>query len=207
MALKGRGPVEHLNRQRKARMIEAFLFDALGKEIRSFGILDIGCGNGQISQYFSRHNYVQGVDVEDKRNEGDSSFDFSLIADERLPFDDACFDIVISHHVIEHVQDQNKHLSEMKRVLRPKGIAYLGCPNKSSPFMAGHVGNDSVPNWREAVELFEEAQFDWEDYYARLLAEPAKYHCETELGKYLPLSLIKLLKPWYPGHCFILRRS
>lgn len=207
MALRGRGPVEHLDRQRKARMIEAFLADALGEAVRTRKILDIGCGNGQISHYFSENNFVQGVDVEDKRNTEDSSFNFSLIADESLPFEDDSFDIVISHHVIEHVHDQRRHLSEMKRVVAPNGIAYLGCPNKSSPFMAGHVGNDSVLTRNEAVELFKEAEFEWEDYYLRLLAEPIKYHCETRLGRYLPRVLVKLLSPWYPGHCFILRPS
>jgi len=205
MALKGRGPVEYLNRHRKAKMIEAFLKDAIEGLVEGFTILDVGCGNGQISEYFISKNCVFGVDVEDKRDGVVSDFQFSLIKDEVLPFDDNYFDIVISHHVIEHVNNQLKHLSEIHRVLKSDGYAYLGCPNKGSPFMAGHVGNDSVLTWREAIDLFDAASFDWEEYYTRLLSNPDKYFCEMNIGKFIPSKIIKILKPWYPSHCFILQ--
>jgi len=205
MTLKGRGPVEHLNRQRKARMIEAFLKDALGRSINGYTMLDVGCGNGQISEYFMSKNSVYGVDVEDKRDSVESDYQFSLIQDETLPFEDNTFDIIISHHVIEHVKDQAKHLSEISRVLKNDGCVYLGCPNKGSPFMAGHIGNNSVPTWKEVTALLDTANFSWGEYYTRLLSEPDKYYCELKLGKYVPSFFIKLLKPWYPSHCFILQ--
>ncbi len=205
MLLKGKGPVEYLNRQRKAKMIEAFFEDALGSPINGFTILDVGCGNGQISEYFVSKNIVYGVDIEDKRNDISSSFQFSLLQDEILPFKDNMFDLVVSHHVIEHVNDQIKHLSEIKRVLKKNGQAYLGCPNKSSPFMAGHVGNDSVLSRKEAGILFETVGFSWEDYYTRFLSSPDKYFCEFKIGKYFPSKIIKLLRCWYPSHCFILK--
>ena len=207
MALKGRGPVEHLNRYRKAKMIEAFLEDEIGGKIKDFTILDVGCGNGQISEYFMHKNTVYGVDVEDKRNDTASEFQFSLIEDEILPFEEDTFDIVVSHHVIEHVNDQSKHLSEINRVLKNNGCVYLGCPNKGSPFMAGHVGNSSVLNWKEAIQLFDKANFYWEECYTKLLSNPEKYFCELKIGKYIPTFLIKLIKPWYPSHCFILKSS
>ena len=199
MALKGRGPVEYLNRQRKAKMIEAFLNDAIDRSVNGCTILDVGCGNGQISEYFMLNNTVYGVDVEDKRDDSGSKYQFSLIQDETLPFEENMFDIVISHHVIEHVNNQTKHLSEIKRVLKKDGYAYLGCPNKSSPFMAGHVGNDSVLTWNEAIALFGTVKFSWEEYYTRFLSNPDKYHCELKIGKYIPSIFINLFKRWYPS--------
>lgn len=207
MVLKGRGPVEFLNRERKARMIESFLLDKIDGSIEKYRILDVGCGNGQISEYFSKSNEVFGVDVEDKRNYENASFEFILLNDESLPFANNYFDIVISHHVIEHVSDQKKHLSEISRVLNPGGLAYLGCPNKSSPFMAGHVGNDSVLTRRDAIKLFESVKLHWEECYTKLLSYPEKYYCETQCFKYIPTSIIKLFRNWYPSHCFILMHS
>lgn len=207
MTLKGRGPVENLNRQRKAKMIEAFLKDTIDRDVANFKILDIGCGNGQISNYFAESNDVCGVDVEDKRSDKSSKFDFTLIKDELLPFADSNFDIVISHHVIEHVKNQQLHLAEMLRVLKSDGVAYLGCPNKGSPFMAGHKGNDIVLRRNEAIMLIEEGDASWEDYYYKLLTEPEKYYCEISIGKYLPKIFIRAVKNWYPGLCFILRKN
>ena len=205
MALKGRGPVEYLNRQRKAMMVEAFLQDAIGSPINDYKILDVGCGNGWISNYFAGSNKVVGVDVQDKRKKELATFQYQCIEDECLPFKENSFDIVLSHHVIEHVNDQIKHLAEMKRVVKDNGYIYLGCPNKSSPFMAGHVGNDMVPTWADIVSLFERSQLSWQEYYTKLLSEPEKYYCEINIGKYVPARLIKIFKPWYPGHYFILR--
>jgi SAM-dependent methyltransferase len=204
MSLKGKGPVVHLNRSLKAKMIEAFLLDATGAPIEEYNLLDIGCGNGQTSEYFSEKNQVYAVDVKDQRKT-ETQLNFQLVENEHLPFDNGFFDIVFSHHVIEHVNDQTKHLSEIKRVLKKPGLAYLGCPNRSSPFMAGHVGNNKLLDYQDALNLFDKVGLEPEEYYTRLLSNPDKYHCEVNIGKFLPTMFIKLFKPWYPSHCFILR--
>jgi SAM-dependent methyltransferase len=45
-----------------------------------------------------------------------------------LPFCDADFDVVIANHVLEHVADDARALSEIRRVLRPGGWAMLAVP-------------------------------------------------------------------------------
>jgi SAM-dependent methyltransferase len=45
-----------------------------------------------------------------------------------IPFPENSFDVVLCNHVLEHVQDDIKALSEIKRVLRPKGFAILQVP-------------------------------------------------------------------------------
>jgi SAM-dependent methyltransferase len=52
------------------------------------------------------------------------------MADERLPFPDGTFDVVISNHVVEHVADPDRHLSEIRRVLKASGVCYLATPNR-----------------------------------------------------------------------------
>lgn len=53
----------------------------------------------------------------------------------RLPYRDASFDIVISCHVLEHLDAPRDYLHEIRRVLRPKGQLWLITPNRtfSSP--------------------------------------------------------------------------
>jgi SAM-dependent methyltransferase len=49
----------------------------------------------------------------------------------RLPFEDASFDAVLSCGVLEHVQDPDGSLEELRRVLRPGGSFYLyNLPNR-----------------------------------------------------------------------------
>ncbi|MFG1422806.1 methyltransferase domain-containing protein [Roseixanthobacter liquoris] len=55
--------------------------------------------------------------------------DVDLIMDlMRMPLADACVDAVICSHVLEHVPDDRRALSELFRVLRPGGWAILQVP-------------------------------------------------------------------------------
>ncbi|MFQ6183662.1 class I SAM-dependent methyltransferase [Sinorhizobium meliloti] len=47
-----------------------------------------------------------------------------------IPFGDEKFDRVICSHVLEHVPDDRKGMSEMFRVLKPGGIAYVMVPSE-----------------------------------------------------------------------------
>jgi hypothetical protein len=45
-----------------------------------------------------------------------------------MPFEDASFDFIWCSHVLEHVPDDRKAMAEMKRVLRPGGLAVIQVP-------------------------------------------------------------------------------
>jgi SAM-dependent methyltransferase len=50
----------------------------------------------------------------------------------RIPFVDASYDIVIAHHVLEHIDDDRRAIGEMFRILRPGGLALLSTPINAS---------------------------------------------------------------------------
>ena len=89
------------------------------------------------------------MDVVDERT--DTDFDFRLVESEVLPFEPGSFEIVISNHVIEHVEDQALHLKEIARVLRPGGVCYLATPNKLWP-MEPHFHLPMLA-WLPSVQL------------------------------------------------------
>ena len=120
------------NRQSKAEKILIILKEALGKPVKNLNILDIGTGNGEISSMIGRYNNVTSVDLYDTRQVSDH-YNFSR-CNESLPFKALSFDIVISNHVIEHVTNQELHISEIKRVLKTDGVLYLATPNRLWPF-------------------------------------------------------------------------
>jgi ubiquinone/menaquinone biosynthesis C-methylase UbiE len=204
---KTRGPVVRLDRTRKAKMIEVFLQEGLGRNVVNQRILDIGCGNGMISHYFSGRNDVIGVDVEDLRRDDSVDFEYVLVDSERLPFDSDSFDIVLSHHVIEHVTEQKLHLREMWRVLKTGGLAYLGTPNRSSPAMEGHVGNDSVLHYRQMMPLFRDCGFEPELLSFRMVSNPDRYFGEIRFGRFLPRCLLKRMAWLFPSQYFLLHKN
>lgn len=91
-------------------------------------VLDIGCGNGALLNALS-DRIESGVGVDESaaildraraRNSGKSNLEFLKIDGPRLPFDDACFDLVISLMSFRYL-DWDPLLSEIKRVTKRGG--------------------------------------------------------------------------------------
>jgi hypothetical protein len=107
--------------------------------------------------------------------------------------------------VIEHVGDQGLHLNEIRRVLTNEGICYMATPNKSSPIMEGHLGNEKVLRYRNMQPLFEAAKFEVNEYGLKVFTEPEKYFCEISVGRFFPAFMVKPLKGFFPSHMFVLK--
>jgi len=121
-------------RRNKAMKVVEILREKTERQER-LSLLDIGTGNGEIARYLSEFYNVVSVDVVDQRvvQEG---FKFVQVDGEELPFADQSFDVVVSNHVIEHMANADKHLSETGRVLKDGGIVYLATPNRLWPWEA-----------------------------------------------------------------------
>lgn len=100
-------------------------------------ILDIGCGLGAyVRKLRAFSSEVYGVDIDaDKVAQARQELDRILLAPaEELPFSDECFDIVLMHEVLEHVQDDVRAVREAYRVTRVGGRLVIFVPNRLYPF-------------------------------------------------------------------------
>lgn len=114
-------------------------------------LLDVGCGYGA----FVLACRAQGLDARGfelapfevaiarrrlRRQEADADAGtvFHQGSAERLPFDDAQFDIVTLLNVLEHVPDERPVLDEAMRVLRPGGKLLVICPNYATLRQEAH---------------------------------------------------------------------
>jgi len=74
---------------------------------------------------------------------------------ERLPFEDASFDLVFGHAVLHHIPDLERAFSEFHRVMRPEGmLVFCGEPSRYGDRLAWlpkHAALLAAPAWRRAL--------------------------------------------------------
>jgi len=97
-------------------------------------VLDLGCGVGYGAQMLSKMGKeVVAVDVSsDAIDYAKAKYpgpSFVIASGEKLPFSDKYFDSVIAYDVIEHVEDQDAFLDEIRRVLKKEGTLFISTPN------------------------------------------------------------------------------
>ncbi|MGC9521670.1 MAG: class I SAM-dependent methyltransferase [Anaerolineae bacterium] len=121
-------------------------------------ILDVGCGVGMYTSAFARHtSHVFGIEIEFERasNAYGQVPRIAQSVGEFLPFEDDVFDVVFSHEVLEHVEDDRVSAAEMVRVTRPGGHVVIFVPNRLYFFETHgiywrgtyHFGNKPLVNW------------------------------------------------------------
>ena len=94
-------------------------------------ILDLGCGDGQLTERLAESGAIfLGVDADPRMVEAAKSrgLEAHHAMAESLPFHDASFDAVFSNAALHWVRDQDAMMGEVGRVLKPGGrfVAEMG---------------------------------------------------------------------------------
>lgn len=114
----------------------AMIRRAAGERLRG-RVLENGCGVGMyVERLAAEGGTVFGLEYDFERAAAAHRRSPHIVnaAGEHLPFPDHAFDLILSHEVIEHVQNDRLAVREMVRTLRPGGRLVLFCPNRGYPF-------------------------------------------------------------------------
>lgn len=222
-------------RRRKARKIVSVLKHFLGTgDLAGLRVLDIGASTGYtVEALVTAGAEVTGVDIDApgiafaKQHFGDRAT--FLVADgAELPMDDQSFDVVVLNHIYEHVVDADAVMAEIRRVLRPDGLVYLGLGNKYGviephyrlPFLSWvprRLADRYVSAFNRADHYYEQFRSRralvemcrplrvW-DYTYTLLAEPERFHATDVMPAALarlPVGAIRALEPVMPTFIWI----
>ena len=129
-------------------------------------VLDLGCGDGQISRLLAgRGARVVGIDptwnqirVAHERGGGAT---YARSGAAALPFADGSFDAVVACLVFEHIDDVDAAIAEVARVLRPGGqfSFFLNHPLLQTPgsgWIDDHTVDPPEQYWRIGPYLIEQ---------------------------------------------------
>jgi SAM-dependent methyltransferase len=152
-----RGEPSYVWRAGQERRLHMIL--AAAGELARGRVLENGCGVGRYVERLAQYS-LQGViglefDLERAQEARTRAAHITNAAGEALPFSNESFDLILSHEVLEHVQDDRAAMQEMARVLRTGGRVALFLPNRGYPFETHgiywrgryHFGNIPLVNY------------------------------------------------------------
>lgn len=118
-------------------------------------LLDVGCGPGTITRELASAvapGRVVGVDrepsvLEEARRTSGGPVEFQIGDVYRLDFEDASFDVVHAHQLLQHLSDPVSAVMEMRRLLRPGGL--LAVRDADYGAFVWHPTDGRLDRWRE----------------------------------------------------------
>lgn len=111
-----------------------------------------------------------------------------------LPFNDESYDFIFASHVLEHITDDEKAISEICRILRPNGIAILPVP-----IVAEKTIEYPEPNPYESFHV-RAPGIDYFERYERHFSRVEQFRSDTLPEKY-QLFVFENREQWPTKEC------
>lgn len=153
------------------------MMQLLSSDLRNKRVLDAGCAAGWYTeQLVNLGAEVTAMDISPKmveatkRRIGESAKVLCLDLEEKLPFEDEAFDVIVSSLVLHYIEDWNKPFNEFHRVLKPNGILLLSVHHPFMDFKLS-VNGDYFSNELIIDQWKREGKFIEVPFYRRSLQE------------------------------------
>jgi len=169
---------ETLERSRgiHASLIACMRSDGVGTD-RGLSVADIGCGAGTQSLLWARAGHdVYGIDInadlirlaKTRATGAGVSVTFLTGSADALPWDSGRFDVCIVPELLEHVENWQRCLDEVCRIVKPGGYLFLTTTNRLCPKQQEFnlPGYSWYPAWlkRRCLKLARTTKKHWVEY-------------------------------------------
>lgn len=147
-------------------------------------VADLGCGSGTLLHRLRhRAGPLVGVDLDDAGFYKYPDLDLRKGTVYEVPIESGTVDVVSSKWVFEHLAEPARAVAEIRRILKPEGVAIIAAPNLAHPTMA--------LSWALPTRLKQRA-LSFVDGIQEELVLPTYYRANTE----------RALDRWFRGAGF-----
>lgn len=128
-------------------------------------VLELGCGDGSLWKINYKYipenwdiyltDFSKGMLEDAKKNlsKQKERFKFEIVDIEKIPYEDESFDVVIANHMLYHVENIDRAMIEVNRVLKKQGIFY-----------ASTVGKEHMKEMREFISKVDKSILHLESF-------------------------------------------
>ena len=227
--------LDDVSRRARAAKIVAVLQHFRGvNDLTGLRVLDCGCSGGIIAdELHAAGATVIGVDIDvpgvtEAHARFGASASFLCADSEAIPLATGSVDVAICNHIYEHVVHPDRLFTELRRVVRPDGLLYLGLGNRLGimephyrlPFLSWLprvVAHRYVRVTGRAEHYHEQFMTRsglrdlcsglhvW-DYTMSILAEPARFAAGDAVPGWasrIPAGLLRVARPIVPTYIWI----
>ena len=173
-------------------------------------ILDIGCGEGQFSQFCAKHGariILADVDSEQMlkaeqrvRSENPRSLQCLVTNANPIPLESDSVDKIIAMEVLEHVEDPNVFVAELFRVARPGAQILISVPGTASEQLQKSLAPESYFLHPNHIRIFQPNEIESLLSHHGFIVEQS-----TKYGFYSTLRWLffwtceqEMSPPWHP---------
>ena len=129
-----------IKKQQKLRALQTLLGETAGKKCL---LVTCGDNNGALNWYFRQGGGEwTWVDVSGENHDQISQLlnePVHAFKEDEFPVPDGCFDCIVSIDVLEHLEQDQPFLRELKRILKPGGKAVVTVPNGDQRLLANKI--------------------------------------------------------------------
>ncbi len=209
------------------------------KKLKHLHCLEIGTSSGIMGEIFSSNfRSVVGIDVDKNaskrwKEHKANNLRFKLMDAQKMTFKDNSFDVVITNQDYEFLEDAQKLVNEIFRVLKTGGICFFGARNRLTLIEGQYrilflpllpeklalvylriIGRNNIflARYKTYWELRKICRmFIIHDYSTRIIMNPKKFHYYkllrfAPLLKVIPKSLLDSLKFLVPNFIWVLQK-
>ena len=122
-------------------------------------VIDVGCGMGYGTAHLAEvAKSIVGIDISQsairwarRRYQG---VRYVRMDAQHLEFPDRSFDLIVSTENFEHLADQQGHVKELARILRPDGLCFVATPNPEMSSGRDNPYHTKENSFDELMKLF-----------------------------------------------------